>query len=253
MNTQNAFSRELAIQQWEQLYNLYQQLIPEKVNEIPAKEGLTELCFFGDSVFSIGQKALFSRFATDERFNETEYVIQYLKENLNITGERVPGHFTYEGSGETMMWNKKILVGYGQRNNTKEIENLLEKTFERETLAFELVSPKYYHLDTALFPVNKDLIIAYKPAFTKSAWEKIQNLGCQILEIQEEDALGFGCNSISLDGKNLIMHYQAQNLIQHLLNQGLNVYQVDISEFIKLGGGLKCLTYQQYQENNENV
>lgn len=62
------------------------------------------------------------------------------------------------------------------------------------------MSPKYYHLDTALFPVNKDLIIAYKPAFSQKSWEIVKGLGAEILEIKEEDALGFGCNSISLDG-----------------------------------------------------
>lgn len=83
------------------------------------------MCFFGDSVFAINKKAVFGRFATDERFPETEYVIEYLR-SIGIQGERVPEGMHYEGSGETMVWNGKILVGYGKRN-TKDIVGYLAK------------------------------------------------------------------------------------------------------------------------------
>lgn len=87
--------------------------------------GLTELCFYGDSVFAIKNKALFSRFKCPERFSETEYVIKTMEEK-GVKGERVPEHITFEGSGETLLWNNKILVGYGIRNSPEVMEYLRE-------------------------------------------------------------------------------------------------------------------------------
>lgn len=42
----------------------------------------------------------------------------------------------YEGSGETMVWNGKILVGYGKRN-TKEIVSYLQTVYsDMEVIGF---------------------------------------------------------------------------------------------------------------------
>lgn len=49
--------------------------------------------------------------------------MNYLK-SIGIDGERVPESMHFEGSGETMLWNNKILVGYGCRN-TVEIVSFL--------------------------------------------------------------------------------------------------------------------------------
>lgn len=68
-------------------------------------------------------------------------------------------------------------------------------------------------------------------------------MGCELIKLSYEDALGFACNSVSLDGKNLIAHYEAKGFIEDLRNRGFTVHTVDISEFIKFGGGLKCLTF----------
>lgn len=116
MNLSARFSVDKAKSQWEELVAVYMKIAPEAVHVVPAKEKLTELCFFGDSVFAYKNKAVFGRFATDERFPETQYVMEYIR-SCGIEGVRVPEGMHYEGSGETMLWNGKILVGYGRRNS----------------------------------------------------------------------------------------------------------------------------------------
>lgn len=72
----------------------------------------------------------------------------------------------YEGSGETMIWNGKILVGYGYRN-TKNVIDYLASQFEMEVIGFELKNPEFYHIDTVFFPINDGLIAVYADAFTE--------------------------------------------------------------------------------------
>lgn len=72
------FSVEKAKQEWTNLVDIYKKIVPNCVHEVPAKPRLTELCFFGDSVFCYKGKAIFGRFLKEERFQETEYVIEYL-------------------------------------------------------------------------------------------------------------------------------------------------------------------------------
>ena len=45
----------------------------------------------------------------------------------------------FEGSGETKMWNGKIIVGYVKRNSSKEIADFLEETFGIEAVGLELI------------------------------------------------------------------------------------------------------------------
>ena len=145
----------------------YRKLVPDSVTVVPAKENLTEVCFFGDSVFAYKDKATFGRFAKIERFAETDYVMQYLKEK-GIHGDRVPEHMHYEGSGETMVWNNKILVGYGCRNS-QEIVSYLASRYDLEVIGLHLIDPEFYHLDTALFPISNDLIAVYEEAFSQES------------------------------------------------------------------------------------
>ncbi|KAL4505140.1 hypothetical protein ABPG72_016207 [Tetrahymena utriculariae] len=244
MDLSAQFSVEKAKQQWEELVNTYKKLVPESVHTVPPKENLTELCFFGDSVFAINKKAVFGRFATNERFPETEYVIEYLR-SQGFEGERVPEGMHYEGSGETMVWNGKILVGYGKRN-TKEIVSYLQKVYSNmEVIGFQLIDPEFYHLDTAMFPISENLIAVYENAFSEEAKQKIKKLGCEIIYLTYKDAKEFSCNSTVI-GKHAIVHYEAENFIKLLQQRGFQIHTVDVSEFIKFGGGLKCLTFQHY-------
>ena len=87
-----------------------------------------------------------------------------------------------------MVWNNKILVGYGKRN-TVEIVEFLQKEFpDNEVVGFELLDPEFYHLDTALCPISKDLIAVYENAFSDESKQKLKQLGCEILYLSYEDA-----------------------------------------------------------------
>src|SRR4051794_6457370 len=75
MNKAAPFARARALEQWENLVEAYRKVdAPGRIEIAPAKEGLTELCFFGDSVFLCEGKALFGHFRHAERENERPYV-----------------------------------------------------------------------------------------------------------------------------------------------------------------------------------
>jgi len=147
----------------------------------------------------------------------------------------------YEGSGETMVWNNKILVGYGCRNS-KEIISYLSSHYDLEVIGLNLIDPEFYHLDTALFPISNDLIAIYEDAFSEESKKIINSLGCEIMHLTYKDAKEFALNSTVI-GKHVIVHYEAENFIHKLQEKGFTVHPVDVSEFIKFGGGLKCLTF----------
>jgi N-dimethylarginine dimethylaminohydrolase len=243
MDTSQAFSRGKAMEQWEALVEAYRKLAPDQVHTVPPKPGLTELCFLGDSVFACGKKALYGNFRHPERAPERDYVVE-LMTSWGFTGNVVPEPLYYEGSGETLLWRDTILLGFGQRSN-EEVMHLLQTTFGRRVISFEMELPEFYHLDTALFPLDEDTLVYYPRSFGPIDTATLKGLDCELFPVTDEEANAFACNSVVFEG-HVFVNQQATSFIRKLERRGWTVVPVDVSEFLKFGGGHKCLTLQHY-------
>lgn len=243
MDVSRPFSRARALEQWEALVEAYRKLAPDRVHIVPPKQGLVELCFLGDSVFTIGGKALYGNFRHRERAPERDYVRELLSAR-GLEGPVVPDSILYEGSGETVLWRELILLGFGQRSN-EEVMNLLGGLFGRRVLSFELELPDFYHLDTALFPLDEETLVYYPPSFGPIDTATLKSLDCELLAVSEEEARAFACNSIVFEG-HVFVNRDAPSFIRKLEKRGWTVVPVEVDEFLKFGGGHKCLTLQHY-------
>ncbi len=245
MHPEAPFSRERAIAQWEALVAAYREVMGEdRVHVCPPREGLPELCFFGDSVFLCNGRALFGEFRHPERAAEKPYVHEYLR-GRGFEGAEVPEGVVFEGAGETVTWRDKILFGFGKRSD-EVVRHFLRQTFGRDTIDLELEQEAFYHLDTALLPLRDDLIAYYPGAFGPIDNATLQSLDCEKLLVSEEDARAFACNSI-VYGDVVFGASGVGALWEQLRARGFDVREFDVSEFLKLGGGIKCLTLQHHQ------
>lgn len=239
------FSRDVALEQWTALVDAYRDVLgPEGVHVCPPQEGLTEVCFFGDSVFLCNGKALFGEFRHPERASERPYVEAYLR-GRGFDGANVPEGVVFEGAGETVMWQDKILFGFGKRSH-EVARHFLRQTFHLDTIDLELENEEFYHLDTALLPLRDDLIAYYPPAFGPIDTATIESFECEKLIVTEADARAFACNSI-VYGDVVFGAAGVSDLWDDLRARGFDVREFDVSEFLKLGGGIKCLTLQHHQ------
>ncbi|MCB0279849.1 MAG: hypothetical protein KDD94_10120, partial [Calditrichaeota bacterium] len=93
--------------------------------------------------------------------------------------------------------------------------------------------------------INENLIAIYEPAFSEKSLQKLHSFNCDILSLSEEDANSFALNSIVIKN-HIIIHSGAEKFSQVMRSKDYIVHNVDISEFLKFGGGLKCLSLQHY-------
>ncbi|MGE0713437.1 MAG: dimethylarginine dimethylaminohydrolase family protein [Planctomycetota bacterium] len=244
MDTAAPFSRELAVAQWEALVAAYKDVFGRRwVHLCEPQPELTELCFFGDSVFLCEQRALFGAFRHPERAAEQPYVQRYL-EGRGFKARSVPKGVVFEGAGETVMWRDKILFGFGKRSD-EVVRHFLRQTFKHDTIDLELEQEAFYHLDTAFLPLSDDLIAYYPGAFGPIDNATIESFDCEKLVVSEEDAHRFACNAVVHD--QVVFGSAGVSLWPELRRRGYEVLEFDVSEFLKLGGGIKCLTLQHYQ------
>jgi N-dimethylarginine dimethylaminohydrolase len=148
----------------------------------------------------------------------------------------------HEGEGDFALAGDVLLAGTGFRTDV-EAHREAEQLFGREVVTLELVDPRYYHLDTALFVVDRDQI-AYNPAaFSDASRSELQHRYPDAYLATERDALAFGCNAAS-DGRNVFLPAGAEDLAAALLHDGFTVVPLDLSELRKAGGSVKCCTLE---------
>jgi N-dimethylarginine dimethylaminohydrolase len=66
-----------------------------------------------------------------------------------------------------------------------------------------------------------------------------EHVGTRI-EVPEEEALRFACNAVSA-GKRVVLNAGCPSLRAALEARGCEVWETDLSEFLKAGGSAKCL------------
>jgi len=116
-------------------------------------------------------------------------------------------------------------------------------------LRIELVQEAHYHGDTALcaFGPRREHLLAWRPALAPGAWERLEAaFPGALVALSDEDAARYAANSFTLtqDGaSHLVMPGGVSERLQaQVRERGVNPVVVDVSEFLKKGGGsVKCM------------
>ena len=82
----------------------------------------------------------------------------------------------------------------------------------------------------------------YPGAFSEDSLQSIEEYfpALNRIEIDEEDAIHFACNAIVIEN-NLILNHARSSLVIRLQTLGYRVILNPVDEFLKAGGGNKCL------------
>lgn len=138
---------------------------------------------------------------------------------------------------------------YGFRTDAR-VEPLLREIVKpRDVLRIELVKEAHYHGDTALcaFGPDRRFLLAWRPALASGAWERLEAaFPGALVPLCDEDAACYAANSFTLtqDGaSHLVMPGGVSKRLQdEVRERGVQPVVVDVSEFLKKGGGsVKCM------------
>lgn len=236
--------QNLVINQWRAMLDVYEDFdLP--INIILPASDLPDMVFAANGFFSIDKKAVVSRYRYKERQGETEHYLSWLKNH----GFEVidPAPIVYEGQGDTLLVEDLILQGYGFRSDKESIKVLSEAFPNKTVVPLRLADERFYHLDTCCFPINRKLIYYYEKAFDQNSIDAIKKLFEQAVAVSDEEAFSFALNSVALD-HCAITNVRAKRFNDRLSSFGVKVVPLDMSEFMKSGGAVKCLTNELWQE-----
>jgi len=204
-----------------------------------------------------GEKAVLARLP-NARKSEEDYAEKILRD-LGKEVVRIPNNYKFSGQGDSLPCGKYLLAGSNYRSDPE------AQQFVADTLGYELVQLEavpstdennqpvinkitgwpdsfFYDIDLALAVIS-DNTIAYCPeALSVDSQEKIRALDLEKIEVSLDEAKnGFACNLVST-GKTVVMSSKAPNLKIELEKRGLTVLTTEITELIKGGGFIRCIS-----------
>jgi N-dimethylarginine dimethylaminohydrolase len=239
MNPDQPVDLALARSQWEQLRSTYLRL-GHTVRTIDPEPGLPDMVFAANGATVIGGKVLGARFRHAERSPESAAYLTWFRRNgFDLVTE---ASYVNEGEGDIIFAHGAIIAGYGFRTELA-ARHQIESVFGLPVITVRLVDPRFYHLDTALAVLDENTAAYYPAAFDDDGRAALADRFPVLIEAKDEDAEALGLNTLS-DGSNVVMPVQASGLAGQISAAGFTVVPVDMSEFMKAGGGPKCCTLE---------
>lgn len=237
MSIKNVPDKALAAQQWEQLHAVVSSLPGVQVHLVEQAPDCPDMVFTANAGLVRDNTCVLSRFRFEERQREVPHFFEWFRHN----GYRVivpSEECIFEGEGDALFMGDTIFAGYRQRSEICS-HLFLAETFGKQVLSLELVDPRWYHLDTCLFPLAEETVVYYPGAFDQYAQKVIEN-HAKTITVGLNEALLFCCNSL-VGGKEVVMNAGCDEIAAKLAGLGYRVHPVPTSEFIKAGGSVKCL------------
>ena len=231
--------RERAVRQWEVLRDLYRSL-GHRVSEITPIDGLPDMVFAANGALVVDGRVYGARFASAERTPEGPAYLDWFRK-AGFAETREPKHVN-EGEGDFITLDEVVLAATGFRTEAAAHQEA-ERFLGRPVITLQLVDPRFYHLDTALFALSGDQVAYYPGAFSDGSRRVLASLFPDALLATEEDAAVLGLNAVC-DGTDIVIAAEAVTLAGRLRDLGYRVHPVELDELRKAGGGAKCCTLE---------
>jgi N-dimethylarginine dimethylaminohydrolase len=238
MDVATPVDTELAVKQWERLRETLIEL-GHTVHVLPATAGLPDMVYAANGAFTVDGTAYGAMFRYPQRtaeaavhraFYETAGWTFVAPTQIN-EGE---GDFTYLPGAHGGV----ILAGYGFRTESSAHAEAQE-VLGRPVVSLRLIDSRFYHLDTALQPLD-DATVAYFPgAFSVASQRVLGQLFPDAVIADEIDAYAFGLNLVG-DGRHVFLPAEATGMAAKVAGAGYLPVPVELSELKKGGGSVKC-------------
>jgi N-dimethylarginine dimethylaminohydrolase len=200
-----------------------------------------------DSIGAVSRHVVMSHMRYAERRMETSTAQPWFAGRGATTSyvgrDGVGAHFE---AGDAFAFGDALVVGYGPRTEELALKHLAHDLGVR-VRGLRITHPGMYHLDLAFCPIGEGRAIICPAAFDEMSAAALMELVPEPIVLTEEEALTtFAANSIvvpSASGPGTVVMPACPDHVRAQLEAwGYDVVLVDVSEFHKGGGSIRCLT-----------
>ena len=234
----NLVDADEALDQWMELHDSLSSRA--EVTTIPGMDGLPDMVFAANAGFVLNSVATVSRFTHNERGGE-EVIFDDWFAGAGFNPRR--SRILFEGAGDALYDEHRKMVwgGHGFRSDPL-YGATIEQRYDVSCVMLKLVDPRFYHLDTCFCPLASGHVMYYAAAFDPVSLAIIHSIvePTKRIEVYEFEARMFCCNGIEV-GKVYLSSGTSHSLKRRLRDVGYDAMDLPLGEYLKSGGGAKCL------------
>ncbi|HUQ62483.1 MAG TPA: arginine deiminase-related protein [Acidimicrobiales bacterium] len=238
MHREVAVDLDVARQQWENLVTTLRAAGAE-VEILPAQPDLPDLVFTANAGTLNSLQFVPARFRHPERRAEVPHYVEWFRQH-GFSVAPLPDGPSHEGAGDALPFGNVFLSGYRTRSDAG-AHGDLSRLLGAEVLPVELVDPRFYHLDLTFCPLDDRRALVVPDAWDPYGRRVIEGLVPEPLVLDVDEALGFAANSVVV-GSTVVMPGAPVRVGRQLEAWGFDVVESPMGEFLKAGGGCRCLT-----------
>jgi len=238
MHREVAVDRDFSREQWDGLVaNL--QAAGAEVEMIGPQPDVPDLVFTANAGVVSGDVFVPAHFRHPERQPETEVFASWFDER-GWTVERLPTGLGHEGAGDALPFEGTLLCGYRTRSDAS-AGAVLSRMLQAPVRTVELVDERLYHVDLTFCPLDDRHALCAPAGWDRYGRTVVEALVPEPLWLEDDEALSFCANSVVV-GTNIIMPVVPVRVGRQLEAWGFSVVESAVGEFLKAGGGCRCLT-----------
>jgi N-dimethylarginine dimethylaminohydrolase len=243
MHQEVAVEHDTATDPWEHLVAVLREAGGEVVTMEP-HPSVPDLVFTANAGIVNGGQFVPSHFRHPERQGETELDAAWF-EAAGFQVDRLPTELDHEGAGDALPFTpadgETVLVsGYSFRSDAAAITPL-GALLGCPVKVVQLVDPRLYHLDLTFCPLDERRAICAPSGWDRYGRKVIEALVPEPLWLEDDEALSFCANSVVV-GTTIVMPSTPPRVGRQLEAWGFTVVECRVDEFLKAGGGCRCLT-----------
>jgi N-dimethylarginine dimethylaminohydrolase len=145
-------------------------------------------------------------------------------------------------AGDVFAWRDGLVAGFGPRTEELALKHLATDLGVR-VRGVRLTHPAMYHLDLAFCPLDDRHALVAPGAFDGPSASALLELVPDPLVLTDDEALTTFCANSVVIGRTVVMPAGSPPRVEaQLADWGFDVVEVDVSEFHKGGGSIRCLT-----------
>jgi N-dimethylarginine dimethylaminohydrolase len=232
---------DVALEQWQGLHDALIEAGAE-VETILQPEGVPDLVFTANAGLADATTKTFvpSHFRHPEREPETDVFAEWFcAAGWDVI--RLPDTVVHEGAGDALPFGDVLVSGYRPRSDLAAAPHLTT-LFDVPVRTLELVDARLYHLDLTFCPLDDRRAMCAPLGWDAYGRRLIESLVPEPLWLTDDEALAFCANSVVV-GDVIHMPTCPPRVGRQLEAWGFHVVVCPVDEFLKAGGGCRCLTF----------
>jgi ornithine--oxo-acid transaminase len=238
MDLAAAVDRELAQLQWDALVAALRHAGAE-VEVLDPLPGLPDLVFTANLGLVDGDAFIPARMRHAERQAEAAHAEAWFGAH-GYEIRRLDAGVVQEGAGDALPFGATLVAGHRTRSSAAAYTELA-RLVEGPILPLELVDTRLYHVDITFCPLDARSALVAPGAFDEEGLRRLCEVVPDPILLTEAETSAFCANAVVV-GRTVVMAACTPRLERELRERGLEPVVVDVSEFLKSGGGPRCLT-----------